>query len=615
MSERKLDRKAISALMLALLLVGLLTMAFNIQPARAEATVNIRPDGSIYPLTAPISTLDNVTYTFVDNLYDWRLVVERDNIVIDGAGYTLQGTGSVGVYLSGRTNVTVWNTQIKNFEYGMMLASSSSNSIIDNNIADNWRQGIYLISHSSNNRISGNNITANDVYGVWLQSSSNNSVSGNTITNNDGGIWFGYSSNYNNVSGNTITANNGYGIRLERSCNYNSVTGNNITNNGGGIVLYSALIIEHSSNYNIVSGNNITNNRKSGIWFDSFCNYNNVSGNNIRANGYGIWLEGPVRYNSVSGNNITNNGGGIVLYSVSLGTTSRYNSLSGNTIANNWDGIWLRCSSNNSVSGNTITNNNGGIVLAFSSNYNNVSGNTFTNDGLDVQSYYPNSVWNNTVNGKPLVYLDGIANYGVGNAGQVILVRCDNIRVENLNLSRTCIGVQLLTTNNTIISGNTITANRRYGVWFGSSSNNSISENNITNNGCGIALSSSFNNIIYHNNFIDNIQQFSVNPSGYSNVWDDGYPSGGNYWSDYTERYPDASEFDASGIWNKPYVLDGSNQDSYPLIHTYVIPEFPLAIVLLLFMVLSILSILSVRRKILKNRRKGGCAGDFSIIQ
>jgi len=53
------------------------------------------------------------------------------------------------------------------------------------------------------------------------------------------------------------------------------------------------------------------------------------------------------------------------------------------------------------------------------------------------------------------------------------------------------------------------------------------------------------------------------------NAWDDGYPSGGNYWSDYSTRYPNAVEIDHSGLWNTPYVIDVSNKDNYPLMPTY----------------------------------------------
>jgi len=35
----------------------------------------------------------------------------------------------------------------------------------------------------------------------------------------------------------------------------------------------------------------------------------------------------------------------------------------------------------------------------------------------------------------------------------------------------------------------------------------------------------------------------------------------GNYWSGYEERYPNATEIDGTGIWDKPYEIDADNID------------------------------------------------------
>jgi hypothetical protein len=52
-------------------------------------------------------------------------------------------------------------------------------------------------------------------------------------------------------------------------------------------------------------------------------------------------------------------------------------------------------------------------------------------------------------------------------------------------------------------------------------------------------------------------------------VWDNGYPSGGNYWSNYdgTDSYsgPCQNVTGSDGVGDTPYVIDGSNQDNYPL--------------------------------------------------
>ncbi|RLI39937.1 hypothetical protein DRO69_13625, partial [Candidatus Bathyarchaeota archaeon] len=293
---------------------------------------------------------------------------------------------------------------------------------------------------------------------------------------------------------------------------------------------------------------------------------------------------------------------------------SSNNIISGNNItANNWGIVLDSSSNNNTVSWNSITaNNRYGIDLYDSSN-NSIVGNIFVDDGLTVWGSYGNVVVDNLVNGKPLVYLEGVSNYRVEDAGQVILVNCNNILVENLNLSHTDIGIQLWRTKNTTITVNNITANNWYGIELDGSSNNSIVGNNIINNRYGIELdgsscntvsgntivnnkegvylySSSCNtvsgntivnnkegvflgysskNSIYHNNFVNNTEQARLFLP-YYNIWDGGYPSGGNYWSDYTDvdekSGPNQDKPGGDGIWDHPYVIDEDNVDRYPLV-------------------------------------------------
>ena len=259
-----MGKKAASEIMLVLLTIGILSLAFNIQPAKSEwtGTVYIRADGSIDPPDAPIITYDNITYTLIDNITSSRegIVVERDNIVVDGMGYVVQGTNtpdSNGIHLSGRKNVIIKNMEIRAFWTGIYIAESSNidivgnnlinnnngigllfsshNSIVKNNITDN-DYGISIIDSSNNNSVFGNSIIDNDC-GIWLAAeishfgSSHNIISRNNITNNYNGIWLAYSSNYNSISGNNITANKRYGICLDHSSN-NRVYHNNLIDNG-----------------------------------------------------------------------------------------------------------------------------------------------------------------------------------------------------------------------------------------------------------------------------------------------------------------------------------------------------------------------------------------------
>ena len=63
-------KKLVLTFIISLLLVGTLVMSFNVKPAEAIGTIYIRADGSIDPVTAPISSSDNVTYIFTENIYD-----------------------------------------------------------------------------------------------------------------------------------------------------------------------------------------------------------------------------------------------------------------------------------------------------------------------------------------------------------------------------------------------------------------------------------------------------------------------------------------------------------------------------------------------------------------
>ena len=118
---------------------------------------------------------------------------------------------------------------------------------------------------------------------------------------------------------------------------------------------------------------------------------------------------------------------------------------------------------------------------------------------------------------------------------------------------------------NNLISHNTI------GCWLSPNSTfNIVIENTFFDNTYGIHDYNSYNNDIYHNNLIDN----NINANSYlpNNTWDDGYPSGGNYWDDYT-----GIDSNNDGIGETPYPIPGGNsRDNYPLVHPFgLISELP----------------------------------------
>jgi len=123
--------------------------------------------------------------------------------------------------------------------------------------------------------------------------------------------------------------------------------------------------------------------------------------------------------------------------------------------------------------------------------------------------------------------------------------------------------------NNTFI-GNSIIDNQ-VGISLNQSSNNIVSWNSIVTNDYGIHFGLSVeSNRFYHNSLINNTHQVWLDVTGYVNYWDDGYPSGGNYWSDCngTDLYsgPHQNLTGGDGIRDTPYIIDDTNQDNYPFL-------------------------------------------------
>jgi len=254
--ECRLGKKEASIIvfMLVLLTMGMLSLAFNIQPVKSEwtGTVYIRADGSIDPPDAPIITYDNVTYMLTSNITSSGdgIVVERDNIIIDGGGHMLQGNGSGwGIDLYDVKYVTVKNIDVNGFYIGVILGETY-NVISGSDITNNY-EGIGL--GGAFHQVVKNNF-ANNYEGISVNGV-HHSIHGNSLTNNTIGILLDWGSSNNDIVGNTISrSGDGGGIQILQSSD-NTIIGNNIINNFGGIAFYkSSCIIYHNNFINNTHG-------------------------------------------------------------------------------------------------------------------------------------------------------------------------------------------------------------------------------------------------------------------------------------------------------------------------------------------------------------------------
>lgn len=282
--------------------------------------------------------------------------------------------------------------------------------------------------------------------------------------------------------------------------------------------------------------------------------------------------------NTIHGNSVTANN----VYGIALWNSSNYNIISGNNItANDDNGIGLDSSSNNALHNNTIVGHHqDGIVLDAYSDHNTLSRNDLRNNGYGIELYdsSSNAIFQNN--------LAGNTNYGLLlYYSSYNTVSENNVTISNVE------GIFLSYSHSNLIDGNHL-ENNGNGLTVGyGSTNNSIYDNEIYNNECGIQVISSSNNTFCHNRLVNNTNQVFSSES--VNRWDCGYPSGGNYWSDYEERYPNATEIDDSNIWNTPYAIDENNQDHYP-----IIPEIQPLIILPLFTTTLLVAIVCRRKQL-----------------
>jgi parallel beta-helix repeat protein len=175
----------------------------------------------------------------------------------------------------------------------------------------------------------------------------------------------------------------------------------------------------------------------------------------------------------------------------------------------------------------------------------------------------------NTVNGKPVYYWkDQTSGTIPSDAGEVILGNCTNIVATNLALTFGTVGIEMGFSVGCDITSN-LASDSNYGIYLYESNNNNIINNSVSQNTeYGISIDSSTNNLIHHNNIMNNVIQ-AFDSSQFGNQWDNGYPAGGNYWSDYTgfDNFsgPLQDILGSDSIGDTRYDIDSDSRDNYPL--------------------------------------------------
>ncbi len=452
------------------------------------------------------------------------------------------------------------NVSTENNGEGILVVNSSDFSIAGSNFSDNM-DGMLVIS-SKGIDMKSTKISCNANDGAIFRSSHDISITNCDIFSNGQRGINAYSIGKEEGNFEIIDSRiylNWLGINIE---NVDSNVIENLTlyqNENSGIRLFESdsNSILHSSIYDQECGIKVINSESE-----------NISGNSIWGNAHGInisWSKGMELFN----NEFNSSNTGVYSYhseiyakncifaSSTTGINSYDSSLNATNCSfmNNTHGIYAVNSSLSAEKCNFMENDKG-ILIYNSDNAGITNCSAYNNTyGILINSSSYAEIFNCSIfENVRGIYIED----GSGNAIQMCTIYNNTDGIDIANSSSNILTESLIHHN-------------LYGL------NLNADENEIRNcsfwkNVYGAGIEKGNNNRIYHNNFAYNVENAFDN--GINNSWDNGYPSGGNYWSDYsgTDEYKGSEQniSGSDGIGDIPYKISGSGiADRYPLMELY----------------------------------------------
>lgn len=500
-----------------------------------------------------------------------------------------------------------------NKNWRFITAWASTNVTIDGNVIKYFYQyGARVGGDSANVSITGNAFTysmsasGQDYAGVKLATVTGCTVSGNNLTGGYHGIHADGTGN-SRIHGNFIHGIQFTGIILQNSdacliwnnslqdsimmaINNNvdsTLVANNTFNGNMGIDVAGTGIANLTITGNVITGTYTSGSSGElcGI-YNRFSSDVNVSGNVIsRISGYGIRMSNGAS-NVITSNHVHDNGKHGVFLLNQTSTIVSGNNISRHLHSTNGYGVRVDSSITNVIAGNTMDSNyKAAVWLVYGSTGNLVANNTCTNGwgtalgrdaAIKVQGATGNEIRNNTVFANDIygISLWNSAHSNVVVENRVIDTRYQGIYIEEsndtiiagneirdtfLDYDDDVSGIYAYQAGNLTITGNTIRNNTVHGIWLEDCQDVLVHGNDVAFHEEGILIEGSTNVTTWYNAFRNNTNH-ARDPASTGIAWDNG--SAGNYWDDYTTRYPGATN--AGGTWDTPYQVDAGS-DRYPL--------------------------------------------------
>lgn len=430
-------------------------------------------------------------------------------------------------------SIAKYNNASNNVD-GIYLKYSDNNRVYSNNVSRNNNEGIELYD-SEHNHIYENNVYENNYKGIFVLMTKNNKIYRNEIYSNEEGIFF-LGGNDHEIMNNSVYNNTQTGMEISSSRG-NHIYNNTITNSPEGLYIFASTYHRVFNNTMVNCGIQIY-----GTDLNKWNTHQIPTSNKVNGK--------PVYYFKNSTNVIVPKDAGQIILAKCYDTN-----LDQFDISNTSTAISVGYSENITISNCNLSSCGSRGLKLYNTNYSEVHKSIFDNNRDGV--YFYNSHHNNLYN----------SCFMNNNHTGIWISISDHHYAGNNTVCGSEYGMYL-TGNHNIIENNSLVHNTN-GSYIYSSDDSTIIYNNIVDNYRGFILSSSENNAIHHNNFIDNDIQAR---DTWNNQWDDGYPSGGNHWSDYGggDIYSGANQDQpgSDGIGDSPYSIpNNNNEDRYPLMN------------------------------------------------